>query len=111
MGRPIKSAHERKTEKLDLRLTTAEKAHVEKQAAMAGMSVAEYARQVILGHRVRAAQNQRGDAAVLSELNRIGVELGRIAKPGDRGCNPDALDGLSAALAETLAVVAGRYGP
>lgn len=89
MGRPKRDEHENRSEVLRFRVTVAEKAHVEKQAEAAGSSVADYARNAILGRRIKAAI-PRDDSSLLYELNRVGMELAAIKGAG-QGCDPDRL--------------------
>ncbi len=78
MPRPRKETPERREEQIKLRLTLAELEHLRTQAERAGLTAAEYGRRRILGHEVtpRAA---RADAALVSELNRIGVNVNQLA--------------------------------
>ena len=109
MGRPKKHSLERRDAKLDLRLKTAEKSHVEHQAAEAGMSAAEYGRNLILGRRVTATPT-RADAALLFELNRIGVNLNQLTKAFNQGCDPDGLEAVADELRDTLQRIGAAYG-
>ena len=74
MARPRKADGERRTEPLAQRYTVAEAEHVRAQAEAAGLDASEYVRRRALGHAVVPAP-QRVDAAVISELNRIGLDL------------------------------------
>lgn len=78
-GRPRAAEGAARDQVLGLRLTPDERAAIEAQAARAGLTVSDYARRVILGHRVKAAVTDV-DAAALVELNRLGVNLNQIAK-------------------------------
>lgn len=84
MARPTKDDAAKRTERFNLRLTLAELAHVQAQAAHAGIGAHEYARRRVLGHRVPPARSQI-DASLLSELNRIGVNLNQLARATNRG--------------------------
>jgi len=77
MARPEKQPHERRTSRFNLRFTEAENAYVREQALAAGLDPTEYLRRRALGYQVPAAEG-RADARLLSELNRLGVELRAI---------------------------------
>lgn len=78
-GRPKKAIGEQRSERLSgLRLTSAERAFVEEQAAIAGLSLAEFARRAVLHSRVVPARTSAATAALV-ELNRVGVNLNQIA--------------------------------
>ena len=104
MGRPKKSEHETRSETLRFRLTLTEKTHVETQAATAGVSVADYARNTLLVRRVRA-NPVREDASLLFELNQVGTNLAALKRSG-QGCDPDRLDSVLAQLETVLDKVA-----
>jgi len=104
MGRPKQDEHEKRSDVLRFRVTVAEKAHVEKQAATAGLSVADYARNTILGRRTKAAP-ARKDSSLLFELNQIGMDLAEI-KSADQGCDPDQLERVLNQLESALDMVA-----
>ena len=79
-GRPRKALDEKRTERLSgVRLTAAERVHVEAQAALAGLSVAEFARRAVLGVRV-APRRSETDGRLLVEVNRVGVNLAQLVK-------------------------------
>lgn len=79
-GRPRKAAAEMRTERLSgIRLTAAERAHVEAQAELAGLPVAEFARRAILGVQI-APRRSTADERLLFEVNRIGVNLAQLLK-------------------------------
>lgn len=81
MGRPRKEQHERRTASVRADLTEAEKVYVQQQAAKAGLSEAEYTRRRILGYAVVSpAAARRADPALISELNRIGVNVNQLAR-------------------------------
>jgi predicted DNA binding CopG/RHH family protein len=79
MARPTKSEHEKRDKRFNLRFTEAEIEHLRAQAATCGMPPHEYARQRILGHVVKPAKSQI-EASVVSELNRIGVNVNQLAR-------------------------------
>lgn len=79
-GRPRKAPDEKRTERLSgVRLTAAERVHVEAQAARAGLPVAEFARRAVLGITIAPARAATDDRAI-AEVNRVGVNLAQILK-------------------------------
>lgn len=81
MPRPRKEPHEKRTQRHNVRFTAAELAHVQAQAEAAGIDVAEYLRRRALGYQVPAGGGRGGaDPAILSELNRIGVNVNQLAR-------------------------------
>ena len=75
MARPKKQPLERRTERCDIRVTLAEKTHVEAQAAAAGIGVGEYVRRRAVGYTVPSGSSRRVDPALVTELNRLGLQL------------------------------------
>ena len=108
MARPKKVEQEKRSEQTKERWTIAELAYVEEQARNAGLSRAEYIRRRSLSLPVRPAPSVgASDPALVSELNRIGVNLNQIAKYANAGRgSPHSLaavqDELHAALAKVL---------
>ena len=102
MARPIKQPHEKRSEVLRARVTFAEKMHVEEQASAAGIDPSEYLRRRALGFMVSPAP-RRADAALVSELNRIGVNLNQIARNLNSGRTERA--DVDVALAELRGVL------
>ena len=110
MGRPQKQEHEKLSETVKLRLTLAEHEHVRSVAADAGVTVSDYLRRRACGYRVpTVVSRQRSDPAVLSELNRIGVNLNQIARNlnSDRPLRLDAHDVLGELQSVLTRLVAG----
>ncbi|MCF6283568.1 MAG: plasmid mobilization relaxosome protein MobC [Candidatus Hydrogenedentes bacterium] len=86
MGRPKKQEHEKRTERQNLRFTVAEIVHIQQQADAAGISPAEYVRRRALGYTVPSGSSSRGtDPALISELNRVGVNVNQLARSVHRG--------------------------
>lgn len=79
MARPIKQEHEKRSETARFRLTLAEREYIRTQAANAGMSETDYLRARALGFSVSSARSGRSDPALISELNRIGVNVNQLA--------------------------------
>lgn len=81
MARPRKQEHERRTASIRADLTEAEKVFVQEQAARAGLSAAEYTRRRVLGYAVVSpAASRRADPALITELNRVGVNVNQLAR-------------------------------
>ena len=79
MARPKKADQEKRDQRFTLRLTMAEIEHLRVQAEAAGLQPHDYARQRIIGHVVSPAR-QIADAALVSEINRIGVNVNQLAR-------------------------------
>lgn len=108
MGRPRKEPLERRSAKLPpVRITDAELAALTLQAASAGVSLTEYVRQRALGGEVIRRSGQ-AEAQLLSELNRIGVNLNQIARTlnSGQGRDPHHLDHVLGRLVSTLEQIA-----
>jgi hypothetical protein len=80
MSRPEKHEHEKRSERFQFRLTIAEKEHVIEQATKLGIKPADYARNRVIGHRVEAPVRPKFDPALVSEVNRIGVNINQLAR-------------------------------
>ncbi|QDV79084.1 plasmid mobilization protein [Botrimarina mediterranea] len=79
MARPRKQPHERRCESVRSDLTLAEKRYVQGQAALAGLSEAEYTRRRLLGYTVRAARGATAaDPALVSEFNHLALQLSAL---------------------------------
>lgn len=108
MGRPTLAPEERRDDRLpNLRVTAAERAYVEEQAANAGLPLAEFCRRAILSKRI-APRLTSADERLLVEVNKAGVNLNQIARAvnGGRGLPPDfseVLAEVDAALKKVLA--------
>ncbi len=92
------------------RVTTAEKVFVQEQAAKAGLDESDYVRRRILGLPVSPAPS-RIEASLLSELNRIGVNVNQLARAANSGQPlPGNWNDLAGELAQILAKVSAAYG-
>ena len=102
-GRPRLATGEARSASLPpVRVTAAELAHVQEQAARAGLSLTDYCRRVVLRHHVAPAITDTDEAA-LADLNRIGVNLNQLARRANAsGKIPPH---LAEVLAEVRAVV------
>lgn len=79
MPRPTKHPDEQRSVRLTVRYTAAERVFLEEQAVAAGVSVSDLVRRRSLGLAVQP-RRARADAALLSELNAVGVNLNQIAR-------------------------------
>lgn len=98
-GRPGKPQKDARSATVIFRVTADQRQQIEAAAAAAGVSVSNYARALVLTARPPRQPRGRADAAALSELNRVGVNLNQIARALNRG------DGIPPDLGETLARV------
>ncbi|MEM6275370.1 MAG: plasmid mobilization relaxosome protein MobC [Pseudomonadota bacterium] len=111
MARPSKDPSELRTQRFNLRFTLAEIETLRANAAAAGQEPHEYARRRVLGHRVPPAPSRGSDPALLSELNRIGVNVNQLARSVHRGSDfQHYWREVGAALQAVLAKVAARDG-
>lgn len=78
MARPKKEPHERRTELAQARVTEAEMAYIDQQAYLAGLERSDYLRRRALDYQVPAKAETAADPALVSELNRLGLELKAI---------------------------------
>lgn len=103
-GRPRLAEGEQRDERLPpVRVTAAELAFVQEQAARVGLSLSEYCRRIVLRRKVAPARTD-ADEALLLELNRVGVNLNQIAHRLNAGGTVPPH--LSAVLDEVRAAVA-----
>lgn len=85
MARPNKHDHEQRSVKEQYRVTVAERAYIRAQAKAAGLRPSEYSRRRALGYEVPAKAEGAPNAALVSELNRIGVNVNQLARSVHRG--------------------------
>ena len=110
MGRPRKAPEEKREDRLNPRLTTAERVEIEDNAAIFGISPSEFMRRRSVGYRLPASlAAQRHHAALAVALLRIGVNLNQIAHHMNAGRN--ARPDLSALIARVDAMLDQIYGP
>jgi len=103
MARPPKNDHERRTAQLPpVRVTEAELAHVQEQAEAAGLTTTDFMRTLALTEKV-TPKPSHVDAALLVELNRIGVNINQIAHAYNVGRSEPAL--LEYALGELVTLM------
>lgn len=88
-GRPKKQPHEVRDSRLPaVRLTTAERIDLEAKAARLGVDLSEWVRVELLNAPVRRSAAGQ-DTSMITELNRIGVNLNQIARQVNRGRDHD----------------------
>lgn len=85
MARPKKSPLEKRTERLECRLTVAEKNAVEGKAAERGLTVTSYVYQRLTQGRVKLPRANPEIGQLVIELNRVGVNLNQIARAANSG--------------------------
>lgn len=109
MARPKKQDQEKRTEQTNERWTLAEIEFLDEQARLAGISRTEFIRRRSLSLAVTAAPARSiSDPALVTELNRIGVNLNQIAKATNAGRGmPHSLAALQAELRTALQKVLG----
>ncbi len=105
MARPRKENHEKRSERLTTDVTIAQKADVQMRARAAGLSLADYNRNAILGRRM-STNAATSNNALLCELSRIYVSLEQAKKGSATGCDPSLLDPILSQLTDTLEKVA-----
>lgn len=111
MARPKKQMHEKRDQRFNLRFTAAEIEYLRVQAQRAGLDPHDYARRRTLGTPAVSAGSRRADPALISELNRIGVNLNQLARAVHRGSDDGTDWGeLAVELKRILAVVMARDG-
>lgn len=111
MARPLKDKLEARTAHLPpVRLTEAELVNLTELAHEFGLSLSELVRQRVLAGRI-TPRPRAVDAALLSELNRCGVNLNQIAKALNAGAGlPTSIDGTLRAFQQVLERVGSAYG-
>lgn len=117
-GRKALPVDQQRIEKIEIRLTTSEKASWRDRAADHGMTVSDWLRSltVVVGEAPSPAlagpkRVPLADHQVLSELNRVGVNLNQIARALNCGDERTVNAGLNDTLAELndlLSVVSAR---
>ena len=78
MGRPTKHPDEKRSARAEARVTVAEREHIEQQARLAGLDVSEFIRRRALGYEVPSSATRRADPGLVTELNRLALELSAI---------------------------------
>ncbi|MEL6364986.1 MAG: plasmid mobilization relaxosome protein MobC [Pseudomonadota bacterium] len=105
MARPMKQPDEKRDQRFNLRLTLAEIEHLRREAHRAGINPHDYARRRSLGASTALPSRRRSDPALISELNRIGVNVNQLARAMHMGTE---FSGSWEALADELRDVLTR---
>lgn len=110
MGRPRLEIDRRRTAHLRVRLTAAELATIEAQAAQHGVAFPDFVRERVLTGRVVVKQGRELAADHWQELRRIGVNLNQIAHRMNAGLfrTSDALEVKERAAQIVSMLVAGE---
>ena len=104
MARPRKQEHEKRTVSLPpIRVTEAERIHVQEKAEAVNMTVSDFLRSLGLSKEV-TPRATRLEMSLLVELNRIGVNINQIAKAANLG--RDQASVIEASLTELRALMA-----
>ena len=112
MARPKKQDGEKRVETARFRVTVAEREYIRSQATAAGIGEAEYLRRRALGYVVPPARPGATDPALISEINRIGVNVNQLARATHRGSDfVHTWRIIGQQLSETLAAVVKRDDP
>jgi uncharacterized protein (DUF1778 family) len=113
MARPKKAPEDRRDDMLGVRLTTAERAELERAAAVRGLSPAEFVRRRSLGyHLPPTTAAQQATASLGSAFNRLGVNMNQIAHRLNAGAEPSAVEAaLLTLIARVNAEMDLIYGP
>lgn len=109
-GRPEKSSKDARQERIAFRVTLDERLQIEAAAAVAGVTVSDYVRVISLTARPPRPRKQREavNAAAISELNRVGVNLWQITKHLNFGGSiPHDLGEVVAEVRAAVAKLAG----
>lgn len=77
-GRPPLDAEQRRTLRIQVNFTPAERQTVTERAAQSGLTVQEFCRRAVLGVEIR--QRGEGDAELLHQLRRLGANLMQLLK-------------------------------
>lgn len=109
MARPKKAPVERRDDLIGVRLTTAERAELERTAAALGLTVAEFLRRRALGYRLPPPDAQtQAMASLAAALMPIGVNLNQLTRTANAGrLLPNSIEELAARI---TALLDGFYG-
>jgi hypothetical protein len=110
MARPKKAPEDRRDDRLNPRLTSAERAEIERNAAALGLTPSEFIRRRALGYRLPASVAvQRQTATLATALLRIGVNLNQLTHRANIGREPQ--EDYLRSLADQISAVLDRiYG-
>ena len=111
MARPKKAPGEKRSEQTNSRWTAAELEYLREQASRAGLSLSEYVRRRALSLPVAPSPSSSSDPALVSELNRIGVNVNQLARTAHRGrALPEFWQEVGTELRAALAHVVRPHG-
>lgn len=113
MARPRKTPQEKRDDLLGVRFTTAERAEVDQNAAVLGISPPEFTRRRTLGYRLPdPAAVQIGQARLGSAFNRLAVNMNQITRRLNSGERPSAVEKELQDLIDRInAELDNIYGP
>ena len=113
MARPRKGPEEKRDDQLAVRMTTAERAEVERNAFTLGISPPDFMRRRTLGYRLPdPAAVQQGQALLGSAFNRLAVNMNQIARRLNSGEHPPAVESELQALIDRINAELDKvYGP
>ncbi len=110
MARPLKEPDEKRSEVIPTRFTLSERVCLRQQAQAAGLTLAEFIRRRSLGLVVQPPP-ARADASLVSELNRIGVNVNQLARSQNSGREfRGDWQAVEGELRRLIAKVAKSYG-
>lgn len=104
MARPFKTDSEKRAVQVMLTLTLEEADRLKKQAEIAAMPLAVFAREAALQSRITVRKGRALSPETFIELNRVGVNLNQIAKAANAG-RPIDPEAVSAALERVNALL------
>lgn len=88
-------AHKQKESRFELRMDDRQRQILRQKAARAGLSQAEYLRELIEGHQIISKEQNEQTDKLLYELNRLGNNLNQIAHNFNSGFfSKEDMDGL-----------------
>lgn len=85
MARPRKTDLEKRTERIGIRLTQAERAALELSASSLGLCAADFVRSRALGYRIGQRADREAMARIATALIRLGNNLNQIARHMNTG--------------------------
>ncbi|NKE48771.1 plasmid mobilization relaxosome protein MobC [Roseomonas frigidaquae] len=110
MSRPKKAPVDRRDDLLAVRLTSGERAELERSAGALGLTVAEFMRRRALGYRLPPLDTQtQAMASLAAALMPIGVNLNQLTRTANAGrLLPHSIEELATRI---TALLDGFYGP
>ena len=80
MARPRKTSDDKQSDRIVIRVTRSEKAHVKQIAAGIPMTLSEYGRLMLFNGKIEVRQPDTLDARTFAELSAIGNNLNQMAR-------------------------------